>query len=331
MRGTENGASADKWDFSFEEGIGFPNGVQEAQIFYSYHDKDFPFLFDINELADFLNYNPRYMLYTVGGINKHYQNKRIQKKKGGTRHLHVPDWALKYRQNVILRNIVLRLPVSKYAMAYVPGRNLIENAVPHVGKRYLLKMDISNFFGSIRFQQVYAAAFHKKHFPKQVGWILTAFCCYKGVLPQGAATSPAISNLVMRNFDDTIGGWCERHRIAYTRYSDDMTFSSDKPLYHVYQKVKSILEESGFQLNERKTRFVTNASWQSVTGLTVNEKVTVSREYKRRVRQEVYYALKYRELSETDKLCLIGKISYILQIEPNNTQFQTALEQMRKL
>ena len=161
--------------------------------------------------------------------------------------------------------------------------------------------------------------------------LLTSLCCYKGALPQGAPTSPALSNLVMRNFDNNIGRWCDKRGIAYTRYCDDMTFSSDKPLYHVYQKVQKMLADMGFELNEKKTRFVTNASRQSVTGLTVNEKVAVSRDYKRRVRQEVYYALKFRETGDAEKRRLIGKISYILQIEPGNTQFQTALEQVRKL
>ena len=90
----------------------------------------------------------------------------------------------------------------------------------------------------------------------------------------------------MRNFDNNIGKWCAARGIAYTRYCDDMTFSSDRPLFAVYQKAKSMLEAMGFELNERKTRFVTRANRQSVTGLTVNEKVSVSGDYKRGRRQE---------------------------------------------
>lgn len=262
------------------------------------------------------------------GADEHYQLIELKKKSGGTRLLHEPDRKLKQIQHTILREILMCFTPSKYAKAYVRRRTLADNASPHIGKRYLLKIDISDFFGSIRFGQVYAAAFNAKHFPRQVGVMLTAFCCYKGVLPQGAPTSPALSNLVMRGFDDHIGDWCARRSIAYTRYSDDMTFSSDEPLYHVYQKAKSMLEESGFRLNEEKTRFVISASRQSVTSLTVNEKVAVSREYKRRVRKEAYYALRYGELGEEEKRRLIGKINYILQNEPDNAQFKTVQEKL---
>lgn len=142
----------------------------------------------------------------------------------------------------------------------------------------MLKLDIADFFGSIRFDQVYSAAFNTRYFPRQIGVMLATLCCRKDALPQGAPTSPALSNVVMRHFDQSIGRWCERRGISYTRYCDDMTFSSDKPLFVVYQKAKTILEEMGFELNEKKTRFVTNANRQSVTGLTVNEKVAVSGE-----------------------------------------------------
>ena len=305
--------------------------VQTVSDFYSSHEPSFPFLFDTYQLARFLETSRKKLFDMAKGADGHYRQIELKKRNGGIRILHAPDAKLMSMQRLILLVILMGFSPSEYATAYVRKRRLADNAAPHVGKRYLLKTDISDFFGSIRFEQVYAATFNTKHFPKQVGVLLTSLCCYKGVLPQGAPTSPALSNIVMRNFDDNIGKWCKERGIAYTRYSDDMTFSSDKPLYHVYQKVKSMLEESGFKLNEKKTHFVTNASRQSVTGLTVNEKIAVSREYKRCVRQEVYYALKFREISEEEKSRIIGKISYILQIEPDNVQFQNALAQMREI
>ena len=183
--------------------------------------------------------------------------------------------------------------MSQYATAYREGSTLSLNAESHIGRRYLLKLDIADFFDSISFQQVYSAAFHSGYFPKQIGVILTTLCCRKNTLPQGAPTSPALSNLVMKNFDEAIGKWCQKHEIGHTRYSDDMTFSSDKPLFVVYQKVKGMLRDMGLELNEKKTHFVTNASRQSVTGLTVNEKLSVSREYKRKLRQELYYICRF--------------------------------------
>lgn len=319
------------YDMPYLAKNGITNTMQAVHDFYSSHNMYFPFLFEIHQLAGFFMMNPKRIFDLVKGAEDHYREIELKKKNGKIRRIHAPDQLLKRKQNAIRRKILMKFSPSKYAKAYVRRRTLVDNASPHVGKRYLLKLDISDFFGSIRFEQVYAAVFHSKHFSRQVGMLLTTLCCYKGVLPQGAPTSPALSNLVMRNFDDNIGQWCESRGISYTRYSDDMTFSSNEPLYPVYQKVKAMLQESGFRLNEKKTHFVTNASRQSVTGLTVNEKVAVSREYKRRVRQQVYYALKFMDISIEEKHRLIGKIHFILQIEPDNTQFQTALAKMRNL
>lgn len=330
MRMTEEGVSFDGYDMPFIQKYGLLEAAQAAEDFYSSHPPYFPFLYDVEQLSGLFQLNRKRLFDMMRGAEEHYRPIELKKKNGGTRLLHEPDRKLKQIQHTILRDILMKFSPSPYAKAYVRRRTLTDNAAPHVGRRYLLKLDIADFFGSIRFAQVYSAAFGREHFPRQVGVILTSFCCYKGVLPQGAPTSPALSNLVMRGFDDRIGQWCAQRGVAYTRYSDDMTFSADEPLYHVYQKVKAMLAEAGFRLNEEKTRFVTSASRQSVTGLTVNEKVAVSRAYKRRVRQEAYYALKYREMGEEEKRRLIGKINYILQIEQDNAQFRTAREQLRK-
>lgn len=322
--------SFDPCDMHFVRKYGIAEATRMVQDFKATHSK-LPFLMDTHQLANFLQINRKKLFDLTKSCNQHYREITLKKKNGKKRFVFSPDDELKTVQKRILHYIILKNKPSVYATAYIRKRSAADNAAPHVGKRYLLKIDITDFFGSIRFDQVYNAVFNTRYFPVQIGAMLTKLCCRKDVLPQGAPTSPALSNLVMRNFDDNIGKWCERHGIAYTRYCDDMTFSSDKPLYHVYQKVKRMLEDMGFALNEQKTRFVTNASRQSVTGLTVNEKVAVSREYKRRVRQEVHYALKFGEISETEKCRLIGKINYILQIEPDNRQFQAVLEQMLEL
>ncbi len=305
-----------------------------------------PFLYDTWQLADFLHIGRRNLFYYTKHADRAYRALEIPKRSGGVRRLYVPCKELRRFQNIIRRNILAKLPVSPYAMAYCRGRHIAQNAQPHVGKRYLLKLDITDFFGSIRFDQVYRAAFHTRYFPAQIGIMLTELCCRKESLPQGASTSPALSNLVMRNFDNNIGRWCKARGIAYTRYCDDMTFSADRPLYDVYLKVKRMLEQEGFDLNEDKTHFITNASRQSVTGLTVNEKVNVSSAYKRRLRQEIYYALKFgpgesimrgehrdfivdgKPDEERYLQHLLGRTQYVLQIEPENQWFREAKQKL---
>lgn len=307
-----------------------------------------PFLYDIDQLAAFFRRGKKVLFRCAKHPEQEYHTAAIPKNNGGTRQLSVPSRDLRGFQTKIKRQILEQLPVSVYAKAYTKGCTLSANALPHVGKRYLLKLDIAGFFDSITFEQVYTAAFHTGYFPKQIGVLLASLCCLNNTLPQGACTSPALSNLVMRNFDNSMGSWCEKRGISYTRYCDDLSFSSNRPLFHVYQKARSMLQEMGFELNEAKTHFVTNANRQCVTGLTVNEKISVSANYKRKLRQEIYYTLKFGagehilrtqaveflsgaqpdEKRYLQHLC--GKLHFVLQVEPENRWLQSAAKQLEQ-
>lgn len=340
-----NTVSFEQSDMAFVKRFGITQATNMVLDYKTLHP--LPFLYDTHQLAAFLHTSRKRLFYYAKQAGQAYRPVTVKKKNGQPRQLYAPNAVLQAYQSCILRHILNKLPASVYATAYLPGRTLVQNASPHVGKRYLLKLDITDFFGSIRFDQVYSAAFSTIYFPRQIGAMLTALCCREDVLPQGAPTSPALSNLVMRGFDNHIGDWCKACGIAYTRYCDDMTFSWDRPLFVVYQKVRSMLQEMGFELNEKKTRFVTNANRQCVTGLTVNEKVRVSSDYKRALRQEVYYALKFgpaESLMRTNKKGflgggepqadrylhhLIGKVHFVLQIEPENPWFQTTAQELR--
>lgn len=335
---TDDWIHFEEMDMPFLAALGWEQAVQTVLAHQAAHG-DFPFLYDPLQLAAFLCTNRKNLFDLVNHAEGHYRRLELWKKSGGVRILHVPDDELKVIQRRILRQILMKFSPSEYASAYVRRRTLPHHAAPHVGKRYLLKLDIADFFGSIRFEQIHRSVFHSGYFPKQIGVMLTKLCCFRGALPQGAPTSPAISNLVMRQFDRNMGRWCASRGIAYTRYSDDMAFSGERPLYPVYEKAKAMLEEMGFTLNEQKTRFVSNAGRQSVTGLTVNEKISVSREYKRRLRQEIYYTLKFGAVDSILKAGrrdfiregkpdaerylqhLIGKAQFVLQIEPGNVWF----------
>ena len=306
-----------------------------------------PFIYDAHQLADFFIISPKKLFSTVRNAGDMYFINSIPKSDGTERQLQVPHSFLKSLQTCILKHILYEIPVSKYATAYKPHAKLVDNALPHVNRKYVLKMDITDFFGSITFTKVYSEVFNTTRFSKQVGTMLTTLCCYREYLPQGSPTSPAISNIVMKRFDDYIGEWCEKRGIAYTRYCDDMTFSSDKPLYYVYKKVSKMLEDMGFEVNEKKTHFISDASRQTVTGLTVNDKIAVPKQVKRKLRQELYYARKFglydalmhsgdeRFFSEGRPdtfryFCyLIGKVSYIVQVEPDNEWFRNAFNYLK--
>ena len=308
-----------------------------------------PFIYDTYQLAVFLGIKRKEIFEISKNINKYYCPFEIKKKNGKLRQLYAPIGKLKSCQTIINRRILEKLPVAKYATAYQKGSKISKNAAPHIGKRYLLKLDITDFFNSISFEQVYSAAFNTRYFPKQIGVLLTELCCRNDSLVQGAPTSPTLSNIVMRNFDNNIGQWCQNRNIAYTRYCDDMTFSSDTPLCPVFKRVTDMLESMGFELNEKKTKFINSNKRQSVTGLTVNKKLSVSADYKRKLRQEVYYALKYGladSIQHSGNYRLLmngipntkhyfnqlrGKIAFVLQIEPDNKWFYEAKNKLDNL
>ncbi len=311
-----------------------------------FNTTNMPFIRDTYQLAGVLGIRRRALFKLLRNINTFYKEISIPKKSGGVRRLFAPCGTLRATQTQILRHILRNGPVSRYATAYVKGKSLADNASPHIGKKYLLKMDITDFFGSITFVQVLSAAFPSTVFPKQIGVMLTELCTRKEALPQGAPTSPAISNLVMKNFDNIMGDWCEKQGISYTRYCDDLTFSSDSSLYHVYEKAASMLASMGFEINKKKTHFVTNAVRQSVTGIVVNEKLSVPRDYKRELRQEIHYALTYGvesalcclgrasktyEAQERYLNTLIGKAEYVLSVEPQNRWFYEAKQKLLRL
>jgi retron-type reverse transcriptase len=324
------------------------HGLREAIKLAGKHYDQYrtPFIHDTYQLAHVVGTYQKALFELSKNASHHYKRITLQKKNGGTRVIHAPDCFLKPLQTMILHNILSKIDVSPYATAYIKGKQLADNAKPHTNHKYLLKMDITDFFGSITFLEVISAAFPSTMYPKQIGTMLTSLCCWEDVLPQGAPTSPTLSNIVMKRFDDILGDWCQKHGVTYTRYCDDLTFSANTPLYGVYRKAKAMLEKRGFEVNEKKTKFVTNASSQRVTGLTVNEKVSIPKEYKRQLRQELYYAIKFGldgSILHGDKTEYIhngvfdtagyyahlnGKLQYVLQVEPHNTWFAEAARRL---
>lgn len=211
------------------------------------------------------------------------------------RRLSVPNVFLKTVQRRILDCYLYKLDVSEFSTAYCRGRSLLDNASPHIGKEYMVKLDISHFFDNIDDDMVFMVI-------RQLGMstpatsMLTNLCVHNGRLPQGAPTSPYIANLVMKHFDEKLGLWCAENNITYTRYCDDITLSGTKKAIksvHLVSKIRRMLYRMGFNLNDKKTVFVSSSQQQKVTGIVVNEKPQISREMRRTIRQEVYYCTKF--------------------------------------
>ncbi|MBQ9806356.1 MAG: RNA-directed DNA polymerase [Clostridia bacterium] len=276
---------------------------------------------------------PAKTLYAVSNAqDKHYRLIKIPKKDGTDRTLSIPDEILKKIQRAISEQLLSREPISRYATAYRPASGILKNALPHVGKAKLLKLDILHFFDSILYSAVKERAFPADRYSESNRILLSMLCYYRDTLPQGAPSSPAITNIIMRDFDEAVGAWCAERKIAYTRYCDDMSFSGDFDEEEVIEYIAARLKELGFTLNRRKTVVKTNSQQQTVTGIVVNQKPNISAKYKREIRQAVFYCTKFGVTEHQKQIgssqspvaylqALLGKINYVLQVCPNDTSF----------
>lgn len=266
------------------------------------------------------------ILYNISNnIDANYEEIIIHKKSGGLRFLYEPSKELKNIQKRILKNVLEEKKLSNYSYAYRKKVSVLDNAKPHVKKDVIVKLDIKDFFDNITFNMVYDSCFNETLYPKRMGMLFTNLCMYNNKLPQGAPTSGFISNIVLRNFDEKIGSYCEKRKISYTRYSDDLTFSGNFNVNDLIKYVNKLLYEYNFRLNKKKIKVVRKKTRQRVTGIVVNEKVNIRRNYKRKIRQEVYYIKKYnlkdhlknityKSDEETYLLNLLGRINFVYNI-----------------
>lgn len=222
-----------------------------------------------------------------------YRCVQIPKRSGGFRRLEIPDPATLALQRRILRRLLSGLRCHAAAVGFEPGLNIVDAAWPHVGKRVVIRIDIRQFFESTSSERV-------AEWFRHIGWnaeataFLVKMVTCNGHLPQGAATSPRLSNLVNARMDAALQSLATRFRGDYTRYADDITLSfnirSGRRLRGIIQIVRRILKQAGYQLHGRKTRVLRRHQRQQVLGLTVNDKVQLPRQLRRRLRAIRHHA-----------------------------------------
>lgn len=296
-------------------------------------------IFDQKHFADLVGYDYYYILALTSNPEKNYKEYVIPKKRGGTRTLEEPLPDLKDIQSWILNNILVpasKTMVSPVAKAFMPKKSIRDNARFHKKQNRVVALDVENFFGSIQYGCVYEV-FRTIGYSEAVSTLLSKLCTFNNILPQGAPTSPMLSNLVMKSIDDQLWSYCKDRKIIYTRYADDLTFSGESiHLGHLMAYVEHALMHRYLHLNHRKTKVMGRGTRQSVTGIVVNEKVQVSKAYRDRIRQEIYYCIKYGVDSHMQQCSdkplwikstsqyvrhLLGKVEFVLQINPHDKKF----------
>ncbi len=288
---------------------------------------------ELSSLCHDLGYSARALYTLSNSVAEHYHDVMIPKANGEQRLLHVPDKFMKSVQKSIARNLLAYEEISPYAMAYRPCGSTRANARPHVGAPMVMKLDVRKFFDHITYPMVKEKVFSSEKYSESNRVLLSVLCVYSHTTPQGAPTSPAISNIILRDFDNRVGDWCDKRNISYTRYCDDLTFSGEFNPSEVKAFVKEELFKEGFFLNSKKTVVLRNGQRKEITGIVVNEKTSVPAEYKKRIRQELFYCQKYGidehvkrlglcESGESYARKLLGRINYVLSVELDNEEMK---------
>lgn len=292
-----------------------------------------------------------------------YKTFYISKKSGGLREINAP----RYQLGIILHmlNIVFKAVYTpcKSTMGFAEGRSVVMNASIHTGHHYVFNIDLKDFFPSIPQARVWKRLqLPPFNLPLEVANVVSGLCCHinaegtQSVLPQGASTSPLLTNAVCDTLDRRLNGVARKFGVHYTRYADDMTFSS---MHNVYQEggdfrkeLERIITEQGFTINEKKTRLQRDGERQEVTGLTVNEKVNVARKYTRDLRcilhvwekegygkaYAYFYPMYKRDKGYIKKgepvmeNVIDGKLNYLRMVKgSNNSTYLKLLERFDKL
>lgn len=216
-----------------------------------------------------------------------YRELTIPKRNGGVRKLAVPVPALKQLQRKLLRRVFGKLQSHPAACGFERGRSIVDHASNHNDSDVVVKFDLRDFFTSTTAARVEA-------YFRAIGWndeaaaLLTKLCTRQGSLPQGAPTSPRLSNLVNYGLDARLASIAASLGGTYSRYADDLTFSLDgdaqRRIGFLVHNAKLAVRECGYRLNKRKTRVMRRHQRQQVTGLVINLDVALPRETRRRLR-----------------------------------------------
>jgi len=299
-----------------------------------------PVIFETEHLSLLLGRTSSYLDSVVFSPESHYRYFKIKKRSGGYRDIDVPYPALLECQYWIYYNILSKVKLNYCAHGFARKKSIITNASIHLNQPELLKIDIERFFPSISKDRV-VALFHRLGYSPQVSFYLASICCVNDCLPQGAPTSPAISNIIAIKLDNRILAFAKKFKFKYTRYADDIAISGDKIPVKIIEYVTKIIEGECFKVNKSKTQLYRKKGKRILTGISISTgKLRAPKDYKRKLFQEIFYINTYGLHSHVSKKkirnpnyinSLIGKLNFVLQIEPENEKALEYRNQMIKI
>lgn len=302
-------------------------------------ENNIPVIYDSTNFSGLVGYNTKYIRRSIVSTTYFYRYFEIKKKNGKIRKLAEPLPSLKEIQKWILNEILYNVKVSKHAKGYIPKRGLFEHLKYHKNEEIVLTLDIDNFFTNIKFDLVFKV-FSNLGYSNNVSYILSKLCTLDNALPQGAPTSPYISNIILYDFDNCISAYCKKNNIKYTRYADDLAFSGNFESKELIELIKENLKNLNLKINRDKTQLMKKNTQQIVSGVVVNEKIQIPKTIRNKIRNEMFYINKFGIKSHLEKinehrenyvLHLLGKINYLLYLNPKDEEFIRYKQILHKL
>jgi len=280
----------------------------------------------INNLEYITGRSKTDLLAITEDIKLHYVSYKVKKaNKKKFRWIDAPSAELKYIQRNLVNRFFSKVSVHESAHGFVENKSSITNAKEHLGSNIILSVDIEDFFPSIGKRQIVAAILTtmlKTHLymDKQELKILTTLVSYKNCLPQGAPTSPIVSNIVFKKLDITLHSFFKDNNLKYSRYADDITVSSKNSAINILGYIDFIrnnLKAENFSINNKKTKVFSQNKRMLVTGVVVNKKLSTPRWYWRNLRAELHNLSKSgAEISNEKFYELNGKVAWIYSLNP---------------
>jgi len=280
-------------------------------------------------LLEMTPFSERELVVLIATAPLRYKDHYIQKRHGGKRLISQPTKEIKYLQRLLVSRELSALPVHEAATAYRPGKSTLDHASPHARAKYLLKLDFKDFFLSLTNGAIEHRLQLDTDYSRAERWMLCNLLCRQSKresgplrLAVGAPSSPYVANYLLSEFDSKLGETCDTLSVRYTRYADDMAFSTSIPntLHLVHEKVQELLVTTaylGLDLNPCKTVNVSSRYGRYLVGLTLSNDglVSVGRDEKRRLRAALHQ-LKMGSLPPDERPRLIGQLAYVYGVDP---------------
>lgn len=269
--------------------------------------------------------------------SSYYRQFQLRKKRGGFRIINVPYPSLDTLQKKIHLYLNNRFEPYAQAYAYVHGKNAIRHAEQHVNSKELLTLDIIDFFGSITSKRV-LTGLTNLGINSSIASIITSLCCLNDKIPQGSSASPILSNIIFCPIDKRLHSLAIKFNLVYSRYADDLVFSGETIPNKLKSYVREILKDYDFIINEEKTKLKQQNSKKIITGVSItNGVMKCPKKFKRELRKDIFILEKnitnLSTIKPLDPLIYertLGKINYLLQIEPNNEFYKKKKEMISR-